>query len=230
MDNSNFGLEMNDAMALPADVVKPGARIDFKAAEVMGLDKPSYKVQLVDENKEFTDYPVDNHSIVAPYYSGEYLFNLEITWGNGNHQIFYWFKVNTEKAIEQIGLKINDSLPGGWNINLNGDKEGQILKNGKVVGRIEMVGYYGDNSSLPNHSSIVRREDIVSGLGNAKMYILDRDMPAASPEQRTWTELYVVAPISDSSLAFGVSIETDDFSMNSDMAAMRNILQSLALK
>lgn len=228
--NSNFGVELNDALALPGDVVKPGSRIVFRAADIPGLDKPSYKVKLVGKNKELTDYPVDNNSIIAPYYVGEYLFNLEVEWGNENHQIFYWFKISTDEAIKQIGLKINNGLPTGWDIYLNGDKDGQILKNGKVVGQIEMIGYYGDNSSLPNHSSIARTEDITSGLGKAKLYILDRDTPAASPDQRTWTEIYVVAPISDSSLAFGVSIETTDTALNSDIAAMKNIMQKLALK
>lgn len=228
--NSNFGVEMDDALALPGDIVKPGSHIEFKAADVPGLDKPTYKVKLVGKNKELTDYPVDNNSIVTPYYSGEYLFNLEVKWGNENHQIFYWFKISTDEAIKQIGLKINNGLPTGWDIYLNGDKEGQILKTGKVVGQIEMIGCYGDNSSLPNHSSIVRSEDITTSLAKGKMYILDRATPAASPEQRRWTEIYVVVPISDSSLAFGVSIETDDTSLNSDITAMKNIVQKLALK
>ncbi|WP_425806137.1 DUF4362 domain-containing protein [Desulfitobacterium sp. Sab5] len=229
--NSNFGVEMDDALALPADVVKPGSRIDFKAEDVPGLDKPSYKVQLVGKNKELINYPVDNISIIAPNEDGEFLFQLEVNWGcNGNHQIFYWFKISTNQITNQIGLKINGTLPTGWDIFLNGDKEGQFLKNGKVVGSIEMIGYYGDNGSLPNHSSIIRIEDITSGLGSGKMYILDRDTPAASPEQRTWTEIYIVVPISGNNLAFGVSIHTDDASLNSDIAAMKSILQKVALK
>ena len=228
--NSSFGVEIEDALALSADVVKPGARLDFKAADVPGLETPSYKVKLVGKNNELTDYPVDNNSIVTPYYAGEYIFNLEVKWGNENHQIFYWFKISSDEAIKQIGLKINNGLPTGWDIYLNGDKDGQILKNGKVVGQIEMTGYYGDNSSLPNHSSIAWMEDIVSGIGKAKMYILDRDTPAASPEQRTWTEIYVVAPIANSSLAFWITIETNDNALNSDIAAMKNIVKKLALK
>ncbi|SPF46310.1 hypothetical protein SBF1_3540002 [Candidatus Desulfosporosinus infrequens] len=70
--NSNFGVELNDALELPGDVVKPGSRIDFNAADVPGLDKPSYKVKVVGKNKELTDYPVDNNSIIAPYYTGGY--------------------------------------------------------------------------------------------------------------------------------------------------------------
>ncbi|HVJ49092.1 DUF4362 domain-containing protein [Desulfitobacterium sp.] len=226
--NSNFGVEMDDALSLPAHVVMMGSRIDFKAADVPGLDKPSYKVQLVGKNKELIGYPVDNSSIYVPKEDGEFLFQLEVNWGyNGNHQIFYWFKIST--ITNQIGLRIN-GLPTGWDINLNGDKDGQILKKGKVVGQIEMIGYYGNNSSLPNHSSIVQTEDITSGLGKGKMYILDRDTPAASAEQRRWTEIYVVLPISNSNLAFGISIDTDESSLNGDMTAMKNIVQELALK
>lgn len=229
--NSNFGVEMDDALALPADVVKQGSRIDFKAADVLGLEKPSYKVQLVGKNKQLTEYPIDNSTIIAPSEDGKYLFQLEVNWGyNGNHQIFYWFKISTNDATNKIGLKLNGSLPTGWDIYFNGDKEGQILKKGKLVGYIEMIGYYGEPAMIPNHSSIRRSEEVLSGLGKAKMYILDRDTPAASREQRSWTEIYTVVPVSGHNLAFGVSIETDDSSLNSDITAMKNILQKLALK
>ena len=65
-------------------------------------------------------------------------------------------------AIKVGDYKFNGKLPDGWEIPLSGEIKGHILKRGKSVGLIEIVGYYGEPSSVPNHSSIVRSEGIVT--------------------------------------------------------------------
>lgn len=108
--------------------------------------------------------------------------------------------------------------------------QGQIYKRGKQVGAIEIYGYYGEGSGSgrPNHSSIVRFEDIKSGLGNGNLYVLERSMPAASKDQRTWIEYYAIFPIKGFDLAYNVWIDSDD--LESDLMAMKNILQNLSVK
>lgn len=100
-------------------------------------------------------------------------------------------------AIKVVDYKLNGKLPDGWEIPLSGEIKGHILKRGKSVGLIEMVGYYGNPSSVPNHSSIVRSEAIVTGLGKGKLLILERSMPAASSDQKTWIEIHSLIPIKD---------------------------------
>ncbi|MCB8815412.1 hypothetical protein [Desulfosporosinus shakirovi] len=39
-------------MKLPVSVLKPESRIEFKADEVAGLEKPTYQVRLVDSNQQ----------------------------------------------------------------------------------------------------------------------------------------------------------------------------------
>ncbi|KJR46323.1 hypothetical protein UF75_3296 [Desulfosporosinus sp. I2] len=96
--NTNFGLGIDEAMKLPVSVVKPESRIEFKADEVAGLDKPTYKVRLVDSNKQLNLYPINQNSIVLPKAEGKYLFQLQVNWGNENHVIYYWFQIETQSA------------------------------------------------------------------------------------------------------------------------------------
>lgn len=94
--NTNFGLDIDEAMKLPVSVFKPESRMEFKADEVAGLDKPTYIVRIVDSNKQLKLYPVNQDSIVLPKAEGYYLFQLQVNWGNDNHQINYWFRIETQ--------------------------------------------------------------------------------------------------------------------------------------
>ena len=90
----NCGKE--EALKTPVSVVNPESLIGFKADEVAGLDKPTYKVRLVDSNKQLKLYPININSIVLPKAECEYLFQLQVNWGNENHEIYYWFHVETQ--------------------------------------------------------------------------------------------------------------------------------------
>ena len=131
--------------------------------------------------------------------------------------------------FDSLEFKLTGDLPEGWKISFPVKNQGQIFKRGKQVGSIEVYGYYGDasGSGRPNHSSIVRFEDIKSGLGNGKLYVLERDMPAASQDPRTWTEYYAIFPIKGYDLAYNVWIDSDD--LNNDLMAMKSFLQILGV-
>jgi len=126
--------------------------------------------------------------------------------------------------------RLISELTDGWKIILSGENKGQIIKDGEPVGLIEIVGNYEGTTGLPNHSSIIRSENIVSELGNGKLYILDRSMPAASPDQKTWTEIYTLVPINEQNLAFSIWVDTNEASLKNDVIAMKSMLQKLALK
>ncbi|GAB6174944.1 hypothetical protein JCM15765_44220 [Paradesulfitobacterium aromaticivorans] len=130
-------------------------------------------------------------------------------------------------AIKVGDYKLTGELPDGWEIPLSGENKGHILKRGKSVGLIEIVGYYGEPSGIPNHSSIVRSEDIVSGLGKGNLSLLERSMPAASPDQKTWIEIYSLIPIKDQNLAFSVWVDTNNVDLNNDLTAIKGILGGL---
>jgi len=119
-------------------------------------------------------------------------------------------------------------LPEGWSITFPKKNEGEIFKHGKQVGSIEILGYYGELSNLPNHSSVIRFEDVKSGLGDGKIYLLQRDMPAASKNPRTWNEYYAIFPIGRLNLAYSVQIETD--ALCNDLTAMKSFLLVLGFK
>ena len=93
---TNFGVDLEEALKTPVSVVKPESRINFKADEVAGLDKPTYKVRLFDSKKQLKLYPIKQDSMVLPKAKGLYLFQLQVNWGNGNHEIYYWFHVETQ--------------------------------------------------------------------------------------------------------------------------------------
>lgn len=94
--NTNFGVDIEQALKTPVSVVKPESLIGFKADKVADLDKPTYKVRLVDSDKHLKLYPINQDSIVVPKAEGEYLFELQVNWGNENHQINYWFHIETQ--------------------------------------------------------------------------------------------------------------------------------------
>lgn len=123
---------------------------------------------------------------------------------------------------------VTGNLPEGWSVTFPKKNEGEIFKQGKQVGSIEILGFYGGASGLPNHSSVIKTEDVKSGLGNGKMYLLERDKPAASKNPRTWNEYYAIFPIGQLNLAYNVWIETDN--LDKDMVTMKNLLLALGLK
>lgn len=127
---------------------------------------------------------------------------------------------------DKVEFKLTGDLPEGWNISFPMKNQGQIFKQGKQVGSLEIFGYYGDasGSGRPNHSSILSVEGIRSGLGNGKLYILERDMPK---DPRTWTEYYAIIPIKGYELAYNVWIDSDD--LDNDLLAMKRFLQILGV-
>lgn len=98
--NTDFGLDIEKALQTPVSVVKPESLIEFKADEVVGLEKPTYNVRLVDSNKQLQLYPMNQNSIILPKADGKYLFQLQVRWGNENHEIYYWFHVETQMSIQ----------------------------------------------------------------------------------------------------------------------------------
>ena len=142
--STNFGLYIDEAMKLPVSVVKSESQIEFKANEVAGLDKPTYKVRLVDRNKQLKLYPTNNNSIVLPKAEGKYLFQLQVNWGNENHEINYWFHVETQAAtavdyqsvaqnfLNQKNLKVIVNSEASEDIQMPTDFK--VVKNGINVG------------------------------------------------------------------------------------------------
>ncbi|KLU61664.1 hypothetical protein CEB3_c20970 [Peptococcaceae bacterium CEB3] len=135
-----------------------------------------------------------------------------------------------DTSIRSIQYKLTGKVPKGWQVVLSGQYGGKITKSGTSVGRIETVGYHDGLASLPNHSSVIRTENVISGAGQGKLYIIDRSMPAASPTQKTWLQIFAAVPIASRNEALGVWVDTDKASLEGDVTAIKTILQKLALK
>jgi len=78
--------------------------------------------------------------------------------------------LNTVSPTEGVQMKrqvpdykLNGSLPDKWKLELEGQNKGALLKYGKTVGRIEVIGYYGDKVDLPNHTTLVKTEEVNTG-------------------------------------------------------------------
>ncbi|SHI27133.1 M56 family metallopeptidase [Desulfosporosinus lacus] len=142
--NTNFGLGIDEAMKLPVSVLKPESWLEFMAEEVAGLDKPTYQVRLVDSNKQLKLYPISQNLILLPKAEGEYLFQLQVNWGNENHVIYYWFQIETQSAtavdyssaardfLSQKNLKIAVNSVGAEDVQLPSDFT--AIKEGVRVG------------------------------------------------------------------------------------------------
>jgi hypothetical protein len=127
----------------------------------------------------------------------------------------------------KVDYKIIGSLPQNWVISVSGETEGSIFKEGKPAGKIEVVGYYGEPVGLPNHSTLIKSEDVNSGLGKGKLYLLDQSDPAAASANRSWIKIYVLIPIKDQRLAYSIWVDTDKKQLVKDTKAIEDIIKNL---
>ena len=82
---------------LKATDLKSNSVINIKAEEVSGLDKPKYKIYLLNKKmngNQLVLYPLTENQMIAPKEVGEYLFLCVVDWGKGENNIAYWFKIN----------------------------------------------------------------------------------------------------------------------------------------
>ncbi|KLU62361.1 hypothetical protein CEB3_c12220 [Peptococcaceae bacterium CEB3] len=128
---------------------------------------------------------------------------------------------------DTIEFRLTGNLPEGWNISFPQKSLGEIFKKGKQIGWIDVLGYDGVSarSGLPNHSVVIKSEGIKSGLGNGELFTLERAMPAASQDPRTWIEYWAIIPIKGGNVAYSVSIKPDD--RNKDLRSLKSILKVL---
>ncbi|MCB8814582.1 M56 family metallopeptidase [Desulfosporosinus shakirovi] len=159
--NTNFGLGIDEAMKLPASVLKPESWLEFMAEEVAGLDKPTYQLRLVDSNQQLKLYPINQNSILLPKAEGNYLFQLQVNWGNENHVIYYWFQIETQSAtavdyssaardfLSQKNLKIAVNSVGAEDVQLptdftavkDGVRVGDLLRRSNELSKLNNLDF-----------------------------------------------------------------------------------------
>ena len=127
----------------------------------------------------------------------------------------------------EVDYRIIGSLPQNWVISVSGETKGNIFKEGKPAGRIEVVGYYGEPGGLPNHSTLIKSEDVNSGLGKGKLYLLDQSDPTEASTNRSWIKIYVMIPIKHQGLAYSILVDTDKEQLDKDSKAVKDIIQNL---
>jgi len=91
--NTCFGMNEEHAHKLEPNMVKAGSELLFKADEIPGLNEPQYKLQILNQDKSYSPYPLNQNKLLAPKEEGEYIFIISVDWGNGNNNILYWFKL-----------------------------------------------------------------------------------------------------------------------------------------
>ncbi|MDP4084990.1 MAG: hypothetical protein Q8934_10300 [Bacillota bacterium] len=115
-------------------------------------------------------------------------------------------------------------IPTNWTKRGN---ENEIFfddKSKQTVGGISIVGYYGDfSAALPNHSQILKTDNVEVSFGKGKIFTLLRDNPAASNNSKTWNEIHAILPINKNNLALDVWVQG-----NKDI--LLSILKSIHLK
>jgi hypothetical protein len=64
-------------------------------------------------------------------------------------------------------------------------------------------------SSLPNHSQVLGTEDVETPLGKGKMFLLERDQPAASGNNQKWREVHAIIPLDGKKTAYDFWLKVD---------------------
>ncbi|HUW64640.1 MAG TPA: stalk domain-containing protein [Spirochaetia bacterium] len=105
----------------------------------------------------------------------------------------------TWQSTRPPGLDFGLQLPPGWTVTTSGSLGIADLEladdQGRTVGGLERLGYYPDQRlqfSLPNHSMVADSWNISSPIGQGKIYVLNRDFPAASGLTEQWTEVHAL--------------------------------------
>lgn len=96
--NTCFGMNEEWIDILRTNIVRPGSQIEFKPAEVPGLDTPILKLQRLNQDNTTSVYPLSQNTMPVPKEEGEYIFILSVDWGKGDNNILYWFKLKVSSA------------------------------------------------------------------------------------------------------------------------------------
>lgn len=94
--NTMFGMNEEQTDLLEPNVVKAESELVFAAASVPGLNYPDYQLYILDKNDLRITYPLNENTMVSPEEGGEYVFMLQVDWGNGDNSIDYWFKLKVD--------------------------------------------------------------------------------------------------------------------------------------
>lgn len=100
--------------------------------------------------------------------------------------------------------------PFNWALEISENLIVLADETGQKRGEITLIGYYGNDAScLPNHSTCLSEEDTETPLGAGKIFVLERDHPAAVNNPEKWQEIYAVIPIPNKDLAYLFWITSD---------------------
>ena len=130
--------------------------------------------------------------------------------------------------------KLKIALPNGWKEKFTGGNEIYILNSkGVVKGGIYVISYYKDQyfgGFLPNHSEVLKEENIKTPIGEGKIAALRRSPPAASNDPTTYIEIFGIIPIADSDLAYCIWLgpfKDDVKAINDALRDMEYVMKNL---
>jgi len=119
------------------------------------------------------------------------------------------------------GYHVSLDLPEDWKLIQRHEARADLLnKQDKTVGAVELL----EGEYLPNHSEIVSETNIITKLGEGRMVVLKRSLPAASGIQKEWLEIHVLLPFNGPQwLDLWLSLDSRDKINN-----MQEILKTIA--
>ncbi|HHW57591.1 hypothetical protein SAMN04244560_00948 [Thermoanaerobacter thermohydrosulfuricus] len=130
--------------------------------------------------------------------------------------------------------KLKIALPNGWKEKFTGGNEVYILNSkDEINGGIYVISYYKDQyfgGFLPNHSELLKEEDIKTPIGEGKIAVLRRSPPAASNDPATYIEIFGIIPIADNDLAYCIwlgPLKDDVKTINEAVRIMEYMMKNL---
>lgn len=174
------------------------------------------------EAKKASSTPVSSAVVAtAAKSSGTVSQNSDLNSNNNSSQ------GETAPSIDISKLKI--TFPSkNWKSDMANAYEMHFYENGTDKGELYLAPLYSGQTAealMPNHSSIVSKEDINIPLGSGTLLILERQNPAADPVQKTWYEMHAVIPASDGQHAYHIWLTTEDTGSSSKAMFMSFIKQ-----
>lgn len=89
--------------------------------------------------------------------------------------------------------RISMPLPTYWLLTYQKGEYTLYDTEANTIGAIYLLG----GPYLPNHSRVLTEKEVSSGLGRAKLYLLERSEPAASGNTNSWQEMHLLLPVDD---------------------------------
>lgn len=124
--------------------------------------------------------------------------------------------------------KYKITIPSTWSIAQGDDYYSQFsirfIKDNNIIAGIEF------QNGLPNHSELLKSEEITSNIGKGKIYVYRLTSPAAAKIQKEWYTIIALINETDNEYPYYIFLLSKEALLDNDMFLLKNIIESIEIQ